>query len=486
MCRDLPTEPAPDIGTVLVTGPSGYIGGRLVPELIARGYRVRIMVRGAIPTHSWSNYEIVAADALDYESLERALEGVSVAYYLIHSMLLGPKEFAKADIQAARNFRKAAEAMNVRRIIYLGGLGDVHSHLSKHLRSRIEVAEELGRGSTPVTILRAAVIIGSGSASYEIIKHIILRLPIIPVPRFARNLCQPIGLRDIIRYLVGVLETPDTAGKTFDIGGSEVMTYVGMAKVVAELLGMRRLFIPSLFSHIGLYAYLGALLTPVPGQITRCLMEGLRNDVICRDDSIRKYLPFEPVSYRESIVRAMTREEQDRVHTRWSDAYPPAHELALKLHELGETPKYTAAYSIATDKSAASLFRSLCRIGGREGWFRGNWLWRLRGVIDRLLLGVGMSRGRKQLSDLHIGDVVDFWRVEDLHRNKRLLLRAEMRVPGQAWLEFTIEPEGDANRLTVKAHYHTTSLFGKLYWYAFLPFHQYIFKGLIRQIAARS
>lgn len=486
LCHDLPSTPHPEIGTVLVTGACGYVGGRLVPELLARGYRVRVMARGPRMRCSWPDTEVAVADALDYESLKRALKGVSVAYYLIHSMLLGTRKFVRADTQAARNFRLAAEEMNVGRIIYLGGLGDVRGRLSVHLRSRMEVARELSRGKTPVTILRAAVIIGSGSASYEIIKNIVLRLPIIPIPSFARRLCQPISIRDIIKYLVGALENPKTAGSTFDIGGSEIMTYERMVRIVAELLRKRRLFAPFPISNIRMYAYSAGLLTPVPAQITRALMEGLRDDATCQNDSIRRLIPFETISYRTSIVRAMTREEQDRVHTRWSDAYPPAHELALKIDELGGPPKYSAAYSIVTDNDESALFGSLCRIGGVEGWFRGNWMWRLRGAFDRLIGGVGTSRGRRQLSGLHVNDVVDFWRVEDLEENRRLLLRSEMRLPGKAWLEFRITPEGSTNRLFVKAYYHTTSLFGKIYWYIFLPFHRYIFKGLIRQIAARS
>ena len=264
------------------------------------------------------------------------------------------------------------------------------------------------------------------------------------------------------------------------------MTYEQMVRIVSGLLGKRRLFLPFPPSNIRFYAYLAGLLTPVPDQITRTLMEGLRNDVTCQDDSIRRQIPFEPISYRTSIVRAMTREEQDHVHTRWSDAYPPAHELAMKLDEIDGAPKYMAAYSIVTDKNESALFRSLCRIGGAEGWFRANWMWRLRGAIDRLLGGVGTSRGRRQLSGLHVNDVVDFWRVECLEERKRLLLRSEMRMPGKAWLEFSIEPEGEACRLFVKAFYHTAGFHGKAYWYIFLPFHTYIFKGLIKQIAARS
>lgn len=488
-CRDLPTTANPSIGRVLVTGASGYIGGRLVPELIARGYRVRVMVRSNPEEYArrWPEADIVLADVLDSESLRRALDGVAVAYYLVHSMLLGRREFAAADIQAASNFRRVAEEKGLKRVIYLGGLGDVHSRLSRHLRSRIEVAEELKRGKVPVTILRAAIIIGSGSASYEIIKHLVSTLPVIVVPRVIRNLCQPIAVRDVVKYLVGVLETPETSGRSFDIGGPDILTYENMMKTVARVLQKRRLFIhvPGILG-IRTYAFLAGLLTPVPSQITRCLMEGLRNDVVCEGEAIRRIIPFENISYREAIVRAMSREEQDRVHTRWSDAYPPAYALALKLGELPGGPKFVARYSITTTKPAATLFEATCRIGGRDGWFHYNWMWRMRGMVDRLLLGVGSVRGRRHLGRLAVSDVVGFWRVEDVVENARLLLRAEMKLPGRAWLEFRIGEEDAGRRLEVTAYYDTSSLAGRLYWYIFLPFHDLIFRGLLRQIERRS
>ncbi len=487
-CHDLPTVPVPEVGLVLVTGATGYIGGRLVPELLARGYRVRVMVRREHPVHrqSWPGAEIVIADALAIESLEAALEGVSVAYYLIHSMLLGREEFVQADRQAALNFKRVAEEQGIKRIIYLGGLGDIRGPLSHHLRSRTEVARELGGGSVPVTILRAAVIIGSGSASYEILKDIVSKLLIIPVPPFGRTKCQPIAIRDVIKYLVGVLETRETTGKTFDIGGRDILTYEEMAKIMAEVLRKRRFFFPVYIGNLNLFSYVASLLTPVPAPITRCLMEGVRNEVICSDFSSRLYIPFRTISFRTAIIRALSREEQDRVRTRWSDAYPPAHELAIKLNELDEGPNYSARYFLDTDKDISNLFYSICRIGGKEGWFHQNWMWRLRGVMDRVLWGVGTARGRRQSGGLEENDVIDFWRVERLQRNRRLLLRSELRMPGKAWLEFTIEPAGKRHRLTITAHYHTKSILGRLYWYIFLPFHNNIFEGLLEQIEERS
>ncbi len=488
-CGGLPSKFQPNIGRILVTGASGYIGGRLVPELLARGYKVRIMVRGISPEYSalWPDSEIAVADARNIEQLRTAFKDIDTAYYLIHSLRLGPKEFASADMQAARNFRQAAEDLGVKRIIYLGGLGDIRGSLSSHLRSRAEVAEELKKGKVPATILRAAIIVGSGSASYEIIQHLVKKLRIILVPRWAKNRCQPLAIRDVIKYLVGVLETPQTIGKSFDIGGKDVLTYETMLRVLGDVIQKKIIFITVPFSNTKFYAYIASLLTPVPASITECLMEGLKNEVVCQDESIKNILPFEPLSYKEAIIRAMTREEQDRVYTRWSDAYPPAHLLALKLHELKKGPAYTASYSLDTVKSAPLLFNSICKIGGKEGWFYSNWLWRLRGAIDRILLGVGTVRGRKSQSSLKINDVVDFWRIEDLEDDKKLLLRAEMKLPGKAWLEFNItEKDDQRRRLNISAYYDTQSLFGKLYWYLCLPLHRFIFHNLIREIERRS
>ncbi len=487
-CHDLPTRPVPRMGKVLVTGATGYVGGRLVPELLARGYQVRVMVRGEASHYRtvWPEAEVVVADALDPGSLHRAFRGVRAVYYLIHSMLLGPEDFARADREAACNFRMMARHCGVERIIYLGGLGDIRSRLSHHLRSRMEVAEELRKGEIPVTVLRAAVIIGSGSASYEIIRYLVERVPVMPLPRWAGKRCQPISIRDVIKYLVGVLEISDTMGCMFDIGGPDVLSYREVLRQAADVFNKKRFMFTLPISGVGIYSYFVSLLTPVPGPIARCLMEGVKNDVVCQEEVIKFFLPFPALSYREAIVRAMSREEQDRVHTRWSDAYPRSHELAIKLEELNDIPKYTTSYSLITSKHRGALFQSICGIGGREGWFHGNWMWRLRGMMDRIILGVGSSRGRRRYTGLNINDVVDFWRVEDIIPEKRLLLRAEMKLPGKAWLEFLLEGVGEKNRVTINAYYHTSTIWGRIYWYIFLPFHDFIFKGLLRQIVERS
>ncbi|HLD41053.1 MAG TPA: SDR family oxidoreductase [Candidatus Omnitrophota bacterium] len=480
-CDDLPSAPLSEAGKILVSGASGYIGGRLVPELLHRGYKVRALVRGDPLTYKniWPEAEIVRADVLNKEEIRNALSGIDTAYYLIHSLHLGLKEFEKTDILAARSFRDGAQEQGVKRIVYLGGLGDVRSKLSSHLRSRAEVAKELKKGKVPVTVLRAAVIIGSGSASYEIIQHLAVKLPLIFIPYWAKNKCQPIGVRDVIKYLVGALETPETQGRSFDIGGKDVLTYEEMLKTFTHLLMKKTIFIDFPFIPLKVYAYFASLFTPVPHTITRCLMEGLKNEVICYDNSIKGCLPFEPLSYREQVVRALSREEQDRVSTRWSDAYHPYYDLALKLYEVKQPVTYSVRYSILTLNEADKLFRSFCRIGGRRGWFYYNWLWRLRGAIDRILLGVGTIRGRKSYSHLKINDVVDFFRVEDIRENQLLLLRAEMKIPGRAWLEFNIKEEAGKRRLSVIAYYNTQSLLGKFYWHACLPLHHFLFQKLL-------
>ncbi len=487
-CQDLGTCPLKDAGPVLVTGASGYVGGRLVPELLARGYSVRAMVRSFSPAYSkrWPNAEIVAADALIPDSLDRALRGVDTAYYLIHSLLLGPSHFSTADVRAAVNFREAAQKQGVRRIIYLGGLGDIRASRAPHLRSRMRVAQELSAGATPVTILRAAMIIGSGSASYEIIRQLVTSLPVLPIPHWAKNRCQPIAVRDVVKYLVGAMENPETTGGSFDIGGPEILTYEWLLRSFAEIVRKRVWFFDAPFSHIGFYSYLASLLTPVPAPITRALMEGLRDEVIVLNDEILHLIPFEPLSYKEAVIRALTREEQDRVYTRWSDAYPPSYDLAIKLQEVREKPHYTATRSVLSDKSSQKIFGSVCCVGGRTGWFHGNWMWWIRGALDRLLFGVGISRGRRCQSSLEVNDVVDFFRVEEIEPGRLLLLRAEMKLPGKAWLEFNIKELEGKQKLSVMAHFFTSSWFGRLYWYAFLPFHHFIFQGLVEQIEKRS
>lgn len=488
-CRDLKTLPQPGLGKILVTGATGYIGGRLVPELLDRGYDVRIMVRDMEPEleERWPGVEIVQGDALDYYSLIPALQGVYAVYYLIHSLLRGPKRFEWLDSRAASNFAKAADMNKISRIIYLGGLGDRHSALSTHLRSRQEVAKELKKGTAALTALRAAIIIGSGSASFEMIEHLVRKLPVIFLPPAATTKCQPIAIRDVVLYLVGVLETPETAGVSYDIGGPDILSYHDMLKICSEVLGGKRFFIPTFLSNIRIYSYFANLVTPVPHAIISSLLESIKNTVVCENNEIRNIINVKLLSYREAIIRALSHTEEDSIYTRWSDAYPPAHALALKLTEVRREGLYTKRVSISTNKTPEALFKSICRVGGKKGWFNSNWLWKIRGMLDKLFMGVGTARGRRHSSDLRIHDVIDFWRVEYIIPNRVLLLRAEMKLPGRGWLGFSINTNPDGtSRLTIKAYYQSFGFWGKAYWYACLPFHAFIFSDLVKQIERRS
>lgn len=487
-CFDLPSTPQPEVGKILVTGGTGYIGGRLVPELLARGYDVRVMVRVASPEHyeKWKGAEIVVANGLDIKKLHLALEGVHTIYYLIHSLLCGLSKYQSNDLQTAENFVKVSEENKIERIICLTGLGDVNAQNSTYFENRLKIGQKFKESNVPVTILSLPIIIGSGSAAFEIIEHVVRKEPVIFIPYWAKTKCQPIGIRDVIKYLVGVLEIKETSGKYFEIGGQDVVTIKDMMKVMADITGKKRLFIYSPISMISIYSYIASLITPVPASIIKCIFGGCKYNAVCETNEINKYLPFKPLSYKDMLLRAINRHEHDKIYTRWSDAYPPAHSLAMKFSELEEAPRYTSSYSTETFKGASTLFKTICDIGGKSGWFNSNWLWKVRGWGDRLLMGVGTARGRKSVSRLHINDVIDFWRVEVLIPNEMLLLRAEMKLPGMGWLEFKIKPEGDKNRLSVKAYYTTDTLFGKLYWYLFLPCHTYIFKDMVKEIENRS
>ncbi len=487
-CGDLPTRPLEPRPKILITGATGYVGGRLVFELQKRGYPLRLTVRGNVEVYKrcWPDAEIVVADVHKQDEIKAALEGIDVAYYLIHSLNLGPKSFESSDLEAADNFRNAAETNHVKRIIYLGGLGDVSDALSHHLSSRIDTSIRLMMGKIPVTTLRAAVVIGSGGSSYEIIHYLVKRMPLmIPPPWAHRSQCHPIALRDVVKYLVGVLETPETANGYFDIGGADVLTYESMLREYAKLLKKKILFIPLPFNAVSLYSYVAALVTPTPYAVIRCLFESLQNDAVCKENRIRQMIPFTPLSYKEQLLEAMTPDEKDWVRSHWSDSYPPGHDLAMKLSELKKSPRYQARYSLTTEKSAESLYACVSKIGGRQGWFFGNWLWHLRGLFDKFLLGTGNGRDRRDPLYLKVNDVIDFWRVEDLILNTRILLRTEMKLPGKAWLEFLIE-NGVKNRLILTAYFDTRSLLGTLYWYLMTPFHHYIFSGLIKEIEKRA
>lgn len=485
--REVPVQPLAAKRKVLVTGATAYIGGRLIPRLLAKGYDVRVMVR-IFPNEyrrRWPNAEIVGADALNYDALVKALIGVHTAYYLLQSLLVRPKEDEPAHRQAAINFRKAAEAAGVQRIIFLGQLGEAQDDPTPGSDNGRTVVQELTCGKVPTTVLRTAFMIGSGSATYELLTYLVKNLPVIPVPRWARSPCQPISVHDLIECLVGVLENDATTGKAFELGGKEVLTYEEMLRVQARLLGRKRYFPPSPISSTNVLAYLSSLATPVTASVIRTLMQWAKAGMVCANNDIRSFVPIPFQSFEDAFLKAKSQEELDAVHTRWSDAYPLACELAIRLDELEEPPRYVCSYSLPSQKGRSALFQSVCRIGGKQGWFNSNWMWRVRGVFDRLILGVGTARGRRSESELRLHDVIDFWRVEKLEPGYLLRLRAEMKVPGKAWLEFVIRGEDRENRLIVTAYFQPHGLAGTIYWYAFLPSHYFIFNDMIRQIESR-
>ena len=464
----------PEQFRILVTGATGYIGGRLARRLLAEGHSVRVMARDVrrLSALQQAGAQCMAGDVLDPASLTSALEGVDVAYYLIHSMG-AHRQFEAVDRQAARNFAEACSAQGVKRIIYLGGLGKPGPGLSRHLASRHEVGDVLRHGSVPVTELRAAIIVGAGSASFEIVRDLAKRLRIMLCPRWVRSRCEPIPVQQVITYLVGVLRAPQSIGEVLEIGGGEVLTYQEMLKQCAEVMGRKVLIIPVPVLTPRLSSYWLNLITSVPMSVARPLVEGLRNDVVTSDRRLREWIPLDRVSFRESVALALAEEGAGPLPSRWtSAAFKSADPYAV-----GDKVLRDERVRACTAPPAA-LFRAVERIGGPTGWYYGNGLWRLRGMLDRMFGGVGLRRGRRDPEFVALGDAIDFWRVEDYAPGRRLRLRAEMKVPGEAWLEFDIVEEGDRPVLKQVATFRPYGVMGRLYWYSVLPFHAFIFRGM--------
>ncbi|MBC7460556.1 MAG: DUF2867 domain-containing protein [Thermoleophilia bacterium] len=477
--------------TILVTGATGYVGGRLVPELLERGEHVRALARtpGKLEGRAFAGHPgltVAKGDVLDPVSLARALDGVDVAYYLVHSMGSGT-DFAELDIRAATTFAEACRAAGVARIIYLSALGDRADDLSHHLESRKQTGDALRSTSVPVTELKAAVIIGSGSASYEIIRDLVNHLPVMLAPRWLRSKCEPIAIRNVIEYLVGCLDEPRTIGESLDIGGGDILTYQQMILVYAEELGTTRAIIPVPLLTPRLSSWWLHFVTSVDFSIVQPLIEGLRNDVVTDDHRIHTWMPIRLLGYREAVQLAIARAQQPERWSRWSDALAQPRKLMRAAGEHrgnGPTRTYRDYREFDVDVAAQDLFDSVARLGGDNGYGGGvDFLWHIRGAIDRAVGGPGLRRGRPR-GRLHDGDPLDFWRVERIDEGaRRLVLAAEMLTPGTARLEFRVEELGSGRaRLHQLATLTGNSVRTSAYWYAILPAHNFVFKALGRHV----
>ena len=478
---------------IAVTGATGYIGGRLVPELLEANHRVRCLARTPEKLEGlpWApDVKIVKGGLGDPDALAELLADVDVAYYLVHSMTDASSGFSDRDRKFAATFRDVAGTAGVGRIVYLGGLGDENdADLSAHLRSRQEVGRILSSGPTPVIELRAAVIIGSGSASFEMLRSIAEVLPVMITPRWVRTRCQPIAIRDVLFYLQ-TAATLEAAGQVIEVGGPDVVTYQAMMNVYAQQAGLRRRRIlpvpvlsPKLSSH-----WIG-LVTSLPTSLAKPLVHGLANEVIVRDDTASVLMPHRCMSFVEAIDAAIARMRDLEVTTSWAGAdlawRSPADPVPTDPEWSGGTVLQDVR-TVTTEAPAAAVYKTVSGIGGDRGWFVTDRLWQLRGLIDELMGGVGMRRGRRHPDELRVGDALDFWRVESLVHNRLLRLRAEMRLPGKAWLEWTISEKNGTTTLKQWARFQPRGVPGRLYWYSLHPFHGIIFKGLANAIIKRS
>ena len=476
-----------NISTVFLTGATGYVGGRLAPRLLERGYRVRCLARSpdklrGRPWGSHERVEIVEGDVSDAGALREQMTGCVAAYYLVHSMDAAGPAYRERDKGLASVFGEACAAAGVPRIVYLGGLGETGEGLSEHLASRREVERALGSGGVPVTVLRAAMIIGSGSASFEILRYLVERLPVMITPRWVRSESQPIAVRDVLHYLIASLETPETVGRTFDIGGPDVMTYEDIMRQMAEALGLRkRIILPVPVLTPRLSSLWIHLVTPLHATIARPLAEGLRNRTVCRNDEAVRMMPHRCLTIREAMDAALERMHAGDVETAWSDAGvmpgDPAWAGGTEFEDRRET---------IIEAPPEAVWSSVCAIGGSRGYYGSDWLWRARGFLDRMVGGPGLRRGRRHARELRAGDALDFWRVSAIDPPRALALRAEMRLPGVAVLSLRVEPESTdppRTRLIMTARFVPRGLAGIAYWYAVLPVHGIVFRTMLRGIA---
>ncbi|GAB3955128.1 SDR family oxidoreductase [Streptomyces sparsus] len=501
MSRTLPEE-APDVDgegkRCLVTGATGYVGGRLVPELLAAGYRVRCLARtpAKLRDHPWADrVEVAEGDVTDADAVAEAMRDVDVAYYLVHALGSG-HDFERTDGRAARIFGERCRAAGVGRIVYLGGLtpaGVPERELSPHLRSRAEVGRILLDSGVPTAALRAAVIIGSGSASFEMLRYLTERLPVMVTPSWVGTRVQPIAIRDVLRLLVGCAELPPDVSRGFDVGGPDVLTYRDMMHGYARVAGLpRRVIVPVPVLTPRLSSHWIGLVTPVPRTIARPLAESLRHEVVCTENDIERYVPAPPdgaLGVRQALELALQRIRDADVATRWSSASVPG----APSDPLPTDPDWSGGSLYRDDRERRvdappeALWRVVEGIGGENGWYSFPLAWALRGWLDRAVGGVGLRRGRRDASRLRVGDSLDFWRVEEIDRGVLLRLRAEMRLPGLAWLELRVSRDGQGGtHYRQRALFHPHGLAGHLYWWSVSPFHALVFGGMARNIASAA
>lgn len=479
------------MASVAVTGATGYIGGRLVPLLLEAGHEVRCLVREPARLEArpwWEHVEVWRSDVLTSDGVEEALRGCEVAFYLVHSMGASEHGFEDRDRTAARRFGEAAARAGVGHIVYLGGLGDPGGHLSRHLASRQETGRELARAGVNVTEFRAAVIVGSGSLSFEMIRYLTERLPVMITPRWVETLVQPIAIRDVLQYLLAAVARPVEGHVVVEIGGPEVLSYRELMLGYAAVRGLRRRLLPVPVLSPRLSSYWVNLVTPVPAAIARPLIEGLASEVIVRDAEPARAYGVEPIAYREAVELALDRTRQGAVATLWSDslsAVPRGSPPPDRLHDT--EGMVVDRRSRHVDASARQTFGVLARQGGARGWYAYDALWRVRGWLDRMQGGLGMRRGRRDPDRLLPGDALDFWRVEAVEVPHLLQLRAEMKLPGRAWLRYDVESLGASTcRLTQTAYFEPHGLAGFLYWWALYPVHRVLFPAMLREVAVRA
>jgi len=466
----------------LVFGASGYIGTNLTEYLMAEGFRVRATSRRleVLEGRAWQDIELCRADALEPETLDRCLAGVDVAYYLVHSMAAG-NAFPELDALAARNFAAAAERQGIRRIIYLGGLTPEKPR-SAHLRSRRETGDILREGTVPVTEIRAGMIIGPGSAAWEVIRDLVNHLPMMITPRWVSSRSTPIALSNLLRYLAEVPRLAETAGQTYEVAGPDVLTYVEIMRRYGAMVGRRPVIIPVPVLTPRLSSYWLRLVTSVPTNIARALIDGLSQDFIASDSRLEELVPQKLLGFDQAVREALEAERKHDIPARWVDS---AFAFGWLKRDYGYYAKQ-AGGGTTTRASGADIWAVMCRLGNKGDFFFAPYLWWVRRAIDWLLGGPSFRRQRRHPQELRVGDVIDAWRVVGLEPGERLTLLMEMRAAGSGVMEFTIDDRDDERQIAVHAYWHPAGVWGLLYWYSTLPFHSFLFRGMVREIARRS